>query len=123
MYISLIGPFPPYRGGISDFNLALSRELDKSHDLQIINYSTLYPQILYPGKTQYKDEMEKSAKSDRILSSINPFAWIKTVNRILRFNPDIVVLHYWMPFFAPALRKISISLTKKTDANIKKLYF
>ncbi|MBU0528406.1 glycosyltransferase [bacterium] len=115
MHISLIGPFPPYRGGISDFNLALSKELDKSHELQLINYSTLYPKILFPGKTQYKDIVNKSSKNERILSSTNPFTWSKSANKIIEFNPDIVVVHYWMPFFAPALRKIIVSLKKKKN--------
>lgn len=116
MRISLIGPFSPFRGGISDFNTALYNELDKSHDIQLINYSTQYPKFLFPGKTQYKDDVDESPKSERILSSINPFTWSKTANKITDFQPDIVIIHYWMPFFAPALRKISVSLKKKIDA-------
>ena len=118
MRISLIGPFPPFRGGISDFNLALSNELNKTHDLQIINYSTQYPIFLFPGKTQYKDDVDKSQRSERVLSSINPFTWRKTVNRIIEFQPDIAVIHYWMPFFTPALRKIAVLLKKKNDIKI-----
>ena len=118
MRITLIGPFPPFRGGISDFNTALFNELDISHDIQILNYSTQYPKFLFPGKTQYKDNFGESLKSERILSSINPFTWSKTVNKIIEFQPDLVVIHYWMPFFAPALRKISVSLKKKIYVKI-----
>jgi len=118
MRISLIGPFPPFRGGISDFNTALFNELDKSYDIQIINYSTLYPKLLFPGKTQYKEIADEHHNSERILNSINPFTWRKTVNRIIGFKPDIVVIHYWIPFFAPALRKIAILLKKKNDIKI-----
>jgi glycosyltransferase involved in cell wall biosynthesis len=118
MRISLIGPFPPFHGGISDFNLALSNELNKTHDLQIINYSTQYPIFLFPGKTQYKDDVDESPRSEQVLSSINPFTWRKTANRIIEFQPTIVVIHYWMPFFAPALRKIAILLKKKNDIKI-----
>ena len=118
MRITLIGPFPPFRGGISDFNSALFNELNKTHSLQIINYSTQYPKILFPGKTQYKDNVDESHKSERILSSINPFTWNKTTNKIIEFQPNIVVVLYWMPFFAPALRKISVLLKKKIDVKI-----
>ena len=110
MRISLIGPFPPFRGGISDFNSALINELKRTHDLQIINYSTQYPKFLFPGKTQFKDNVVKLPKSERILSSINPFSWNRTANKIIEFQPDVAIIHYWMPFFAPALRKIAISL-------------
>jgi glycosyltransferase involved in cell wall biosynthesis len=118
MRIALIGPFPPFRGGISDFNTALFHELDIAHELQIINYSTQYPKFLFPGKTQYKNNFSESPKSERILSSINPFTWSKTVNKIIEFQPDLVVIHYWMPFFALALRKISVSLKKKINVKI-----
>ncbi|NHZ86552.1 MAG: glycosyltransferase, partial [Planctomycetia bacterium] len=53
-----------------------------------------------------------------MLSSINPFTWSKAVNKILEFKPDVVVIHYWMPFFATALRKISISLKNKMEVKI-----
>ncbi|MFC1565585.1 glycosyltransferase [Candidatus Neomarinimicrobiota bacterium] len=118
MRISLIGPFPPFRGGISDFNSALSIDLKKTHDLQIINYSTQYPIFLFPGKTQYKDDVDESRSSERILSSINPFTWRKTVNRILEFQPNLVIIHYWMPFFVPVLRKVAESLKKKINIKI-----
>ena len=118
MRITLIGPFPPFRGGISDFNVALFNALDKVHDTQVINYSTQYPKILFPGKTQYKNVSNNSYKSTRILSSINPFTWNKTANKIIEFQPDIVVIHYWMPFFAPGLRKIAILLKKKIDVKL-----
>jgi len=118
MRISLIGPFPPFRGGISDFNSALMNELDKSHDLQVINYSTQYPKFLFPGKTQYKNSVDGSFEHERILSSINPLTWRKTANTIIEFQPDIIVIPYWMPFFAPALRKISVLLKYKIDVKI-----
>lgn len=118
MRITLIGPFPPFRGGISDFNSALLNELNKNHNLQLINYSTQYPKFLFPGKTQYKEVVDEPPKSERILSSVNPFSWKNTANKIIKFNPDIVVIQYWMPFFAPALRKISILLKKNIDAKI-----
>lgn len=118
MRISLIGPFPPFRGGISDFNFALFQEMDKSHELQVINYSTQYPTLLFPGETQLKVNADDSYKSKQILSSINPFTWKKTVAEINKFQPEIIIIHYWMPFFAPALRNIAVSVKKKSNAKI-----
>jgi glycosyltransferase involved in cell wall biosynthesis len=92
--------------------------LNKKHNLQLINYSTQYPKLLFPGRTQYKTDVDDYPKSEQILSTINPFTWKKTVNRIIGFQPDIVIVHYWMPFFAPALRKISVLLKKNTDVKI-----
>ncbi|MEE8341213.1 MAG: glycosyltransferase [Candidatus Neomarinimicrobiota bacterium] len=118
MRITLIGPFTPFRGGISDFNTALFKELDNSHTVQIINFSTQYPNFLFPGKTQYKNNDINPVESEQILSSINPLAWSRTSNKIVEFQPELVVFHYWMPFFAPAFRKIAESVNKKTQAKI-----
>jgi len=91
MKITLIGPYPPFRGGISDFNLSLSNELNKDHEVQIINFTTQYPKILFPGKTQFKESNNSYDDHDRILSSINYFSWKRTADSIIDFNPDIVI--------------------------------
>ena len=54
MKIVLVGPFPPFRGGISDLNVALAHHLSKRHEIHAINFTTQYPKVLFPGKTQYK---------------------------------------------------------------------
>lgn len=116
MKITVIGPYPPFRGGISDFNFSLSRELSKNHDLQLINFTTQYPNILFPGKTQYKSNDENDLQSERVLSSINPISWKKTANNIIEFDPDLVIIQYWMPFFS-----FSYSAVIKKIKKIKKI--
>ena len=80
MKIALIGPFPPYRGGISMFNYSLAKELQKHHEIFKISFSLQYPKYFFPGKSQ------KSSFQDNdiieIINSINPFTWIKTANYI-----------------------------------------
>lgn len=117
MKITIIGPYPPFRGGISDFNYSLSKELSKNNELQLINFSTQYPKLLFPGKTQYKDDSSDN-KSNRILNSINPFSWRKTAKRIIEYNPDLVILQYWMPFFTFAYNSIIKKIKKNSDASI-----
>ena len=102
MKIVLIGPFPPYRGGISMFNHSLSQELNKEHTVYRISFSTLYPKILFPGKSQFFDFEGDS--STEIISSINPFTWNKTVHYINHIKPDLIIFQYWHPFFAPAFK-------------------
>ena len=48
-----------------------------------------------------------------MLDSVNPFTYYKTAKEIKRFNPDIVLISYWMPFFSPAFGKIAGILKKK----------
>ncbi len=103
MRIVILGPFPPFRGGIAHFNIALFRALAESHELLAINFTTQYPAFLFPGKTQYEeDSVGVEIAAYRTLSSINPFSWLKTAKMISRFNPDVVITSFWMSFFSPA---------------------
>ena len=116
MKIVLIGPFPPYRGGISMFNHSLSQELNKYHTVYRISFSTLYPKILFPGKSQFFDFEGDS--STEIISSINPFTWTKTANHIHRIKPDLIIFQYWHPFFAPAFTSIARKIKRLINSRI-----
>lgn len=101
MKIVTIGPFPPLRGGISDFHYALFKQLSKNNDVSVINFKKLYPNILFPGKTQYQD---KKVNNDNVYSVINPiniFTWFRGKKIIKKINPDKVIISYWHFFFIP----------------------
>lgn len=116
MKIVLIGPFPPYRGGISMFNHSLSRELNEKHEVHRISFSLLYPKIFFPGKSQ-RFEFQGDSSSE-IISSINPISWIKTAKYIKKIKPDLVIFQYWHPFFAPAFSSIARRINKLNDLKI-----
>jgi glycosyltransferase involved in cell wall biosynthesis len=100
----LIGPTYPYRGGISHYNTCLMRELAKRHEVRAINFSRLYPGFLFPGKTQLDESRTPlTADSERAIDSINPFTWIRTGFRAARMRPDVTLVQWWHPFFAPAM--------------------
>ena len=104
--IAIIGPNYPYRGGNSLFIGHLCIALQEKFELLIINYSLLYPEILFPGKTQFDKSNEvmdgiRQLKTHRILNSINPISWYNTAKKIKEFNPDLVVVDWWQPFFGP----------------------
>ena len=55
MRIVLLGPYYPFRGGISDTNQELFNSLiKKGHKVYIIDFKLLYPKLLFPGKNQYE---------------------------------------------------------------------
>mgnify|MGYP000860374930 FL=1 len=116
MKIALIGPFPPYRGGISMFNFSLAKELKKHHDIYKISFSLQYPKYFFPGKSQ------KSSFQDNdiieIINSINPFSWRKTANYINKISPDVIIFQYWMPFFAPAFTLIAKKTKRACNSKI-----
>lgn len=117
MRLALLTPFYPYRGGIAQFSDRLYQELIKENEVKVFSYSTLYPKILFPGKTQFvpnpieRDDMPSS----RILSSINPSTHTHAAKAINDYAPDVLIVAYWMPFMALALSRVC----KKLDKNIK----
>ena len=116
MKIVLIGPFPPYRGGISMFNHSLSRELSEKHEVHRISFSLLYPKIFFPGKSQ-RFEFQGDSSSETI-SSINPISWLKTAKHINKIKPNLVIFQYWHPFFAQAFSSIAQRINKLNDLKI-----
>jgi len=116
----LIGPAYPLRGGIADFNEALCNAFQKAEFIShIYSFSLQYPRFLFPGKTQYKDS--PAPENINIISSINsvnPFSWFRTARLIKKEKPDFVVVHFWMPFMAPALGTIIKRIKKRTDIKV-----
>jgi len=117
MNIALISTSPPYRGGISDHNKGLYNHLNKNHSVQIFSFYYQYPKILFPGKSQKISNNKKFENSHYSISTINPLSWKKTVNSILRFNPDLVIFSYWNPFVGISLGSIAKQLQSKIGAN------
>ena len=105
MRIAVLSSFYPLRGGISQFNAALVQELGKCHIVRAWNYSRQYPSFLFPGKTQYVTPEDEAVQieSSATLDTLNPFSWIKTARAIREWKPDILVLPYWMSWFAAPL--------------------
>ena len=89
------------------------------YDVEVFSFRFLYPGFLFPGKSQYSDDPPpKEIKINSVLHSLNPFNWVINSIRIIRLRPDIVVIHYWMPFFAPVLGFIARRISRKTNARI-----
>ena len=118
--IIIVGPASPLRGGISDFNEALAKSFyEKNIKIEIVSFSLQYPKFLFPGKTQNRTTNFQTFpfKIIPLINSINPLSWWKTAKYILSENPDIVMIRFWMPFFAPCLGIIS-SIIKKNNIQV-----
>jgi glycosyltransferase involved in cell wall biosynthesis len=116
MKIAILSPFYPYRGGIAQFSNSLYKALEKAHEVSAFSFTRLYPDFLFPGKTQYvekEDKMLSDIPVVRILDSINPYSYRKTIQAIAAFQPDVLIVAYWMSFFVPAYASIACRLKKK----------
>jgi len=116
MRIAILSPFYPYRGGLAQLNARLYTELSKRNEVKAFTFTTLYPDFLFPGKTQYVNEGDSATviDSERVLSSINPFTYIRTAKRINKYAPDLLIIPYWMSFMSPAYGSVCRLLNKKT---------
>lgn len=115
MRIAVLSCFYPFRGGIAQFNANLLTELGRTDTVKAFNFTRQYPDILFPGKTQYvtPDDEAMAVESSAVLDTVNPLTWIKTARAIREWDPDILVMRYWMSWFAPSLGYVARHVGKK----------
>ncbi len=108
MKTAFVGPAHPYRGGIAHFGARLAHELNNNHEIQFINFTRLYPNFLFPGKTQIDNSNSPiDFPNERLIDSISPRSWRITGEHIRNYDCDAMIFHWWHPFFGPAYRAIA----------------
>jgi glycosyltransferase involved in cell wall biosynthesis len=119
MRICLVGPAYPYRGGISHFTAMLARELRAEHEVLIVNFTRLYPSVLFPGRTQFDESANAlMVESVRVIDSVKPWSWRRAGDVACAFRPDVVVFQWWQPFFAPAFRTVCRRIRARSGARV-----
>ncbi len=114
MKLSIIGPVYPYRGGISTYTSELCQRLISSgHALQVMTYKRMYPKLLYRGRSITDDSLPVLGKDPlRVIDPYNAASWGSAADVIIDFQPDLVVLEWWVTFWAWSYRSIIKSLRK-----------
>ena len=109
MKIAILSCFYPYRGGISQFNACLYGELSRNHIVKAFNFKRQYPEFLFPGKTQFVTEDDEAVpvESESLLDTANPFTYVSTYKAIRDWDPDVLIVRYWMSYFGPSLGYIT----------------
>lgn len=115
--IVTIGPTYPFRGGIAQYGSLLIQELEKRYEISCVSFSLMYPKILYPGKTQKDYTMNNVICSEikYLINTVNPFSYIKTARYINKYNPDMVIIHWWHPYFS----FVDLTITKLLKKDVK----
>lgn len=117
--VVLIGPVYPYKGGISHYTGLMYRALSNKFEVSMISYSFQYPKLLY--KKQQKDYSNDTFKPDTVeylINTANPLNWLRCARHINDLNPDLVIIQWWHPYFAPCYQTI----TKHINRNVKILF-
>lgn len=104
MKIAILSCFYPYRGGIAQFNANIFNELSKSNRVKAYNFKRQYPDLLFPGKTQFVEKGDEAIRIESLslLDTVNPFSWKRTADAINDWEPDLLLMRYWMSWFAPS---------------------
>ena len=114
MRIALLGPAHPLRGGIAQYTASLYGELERNHEVRIYSFRKLYPRLLFPGSS----ELDRSPSawrvpSERLLRPLSPGTWAAAARRVAAWGPDLLVVQWWHPFFAPAYAGLIRRLRKR----------
>ena len=90
-------------------------ELGKTHTVKAFGFKRQYPGLLFPGKTQYvtPEDNATPVECERVLDTMGPCSWGRTARRIAAWHPDLLVMKYWMSWFAPSLGYVARRLRKK----------
>ncbi len=100
--IILIGPVYPYRGGIAHYTGLMYRELSKKYDVEMLSYKMQYPKFLFKKEQRdYKNDSFKIDGTNFLINTANPLNIIKTAKYIRKKKPDMVLIQWWHPYFAP----------------------
>jgi glycosyltransferase involved in cell wall biosynthesis len=107
MKVCLIAPLPPFRGGIAKYCHSLAQELEQRHDLLLLSYKRQYPVLLYGRKSQVDPARDGQSLHDEFrrlsydIDSASLFSWMQTFRRIAAFGPDLLILPWWVVYWAP----------------------
>jgi len=97
--ITFLSALPPFRGGISSFSHLLVKALKGKSLIEAFTFKKQYPDFLFPGESQFSSSQE--ASFPRIVTSYNPLTYLNAVRKLKSSEPDVFIVNYWMPFFAP----------------------
>ena len=118
--IVIVGPAYPLRGGLATYNQLLATKLqEQGHSVRIVTFSLQYPNILFPGKTQYSTDLKpENIEIEVSLNSVNPLNWLSLGNTLRKEKPDLVIFRYWMPFMGPSLGTLGRIIRKNKHTKV-----
>lgn len=100
--IVLIGPVYPYKGGIAHFTGLMSRALSGAFEVTTVSYKMQYPKLLF--RKEQKDYGNKTFEIPDTkfwIHTANPWNIRGCAKKIKELAPDLVIIQWWHPYFAP----------------------
>lgn len=111
--VVLIGPVYPYKGGISHYTGMLCKALRGKYEVTMISYSMQYPKFMYKKEQKnYEEDGFQIPDTKYLLNTANPFNWLGVAATIKKENPDLLIIQWWHPYFAPCYRMLTARLRR-----------
>ena len=112
--IVLIGPVYPYKGGIAHYTSLMYQALSKKYQVEMISYKMQYPKFLFKQEQKdYSNDMFRIEQTQFLINTANPFNIAAVARKIRKLNPDLVMIQWWHPYFAPCYWILESLLGKK----------
>lgn len=117
MKLGIVGPAPPWRGGIALHTAEMAAAArDLGHEVEIVSFRRLYPSILFPGTSQLEPGASAPRGDDpaacHVLDSLDPLSWRRAGAALSASRPDVVLLQRWHPFFQPGLASVAAAVRR-----------
>jgi len=93
----------------------LYESLSATNDVQVISFSRLYPEFLFPGvrQTDISSVAIKKHPAVHIIDCLNPFTWWKAARLAASMESRYACLTWWNPFFGFIVRTIASSFKRR----------
>ena len=85
----------------------------------LLSYKRQYPELLYGTRSQVDPECDLAQINHEFkrlsydIDSVSIFSWHATSKKIAAFDPDLVILPWWVTYWAPMYAYLLFSLKKK----------
>ncbi len=120
MSYCILGPVVPLRGGIAHYTTLLAKELEERAEVDVISFSRLYPNFLFPGKSQVEQNgaLEPPANVQFCLDTMNPLTWRRTAKKIIAMRPDMLIVPFWVTYLVPVLLPVVSFVKRHSDIKV-----
>lgn len=109
--ITVIGPVYPFKGGISHYTGLLVKSLKERVSVRTVSYKMQYPKFLFKKEQRdYGNDRFRIEDARFLINTANPFNIIRTAGIINKEKPELVIIQWWHPYFAPCYRILTAFL-------------
>ncbi len=113
--ILIIGPHPPIRGGVSEFNYNTYKYLKEISNVFVLSIKKSYPSFLFPGKSQFS-KSKNDYENFENFNIYNPFDIRKVFRIITEKEINTIITTHWNPlvsFFFAIVNRLNKKSIKK----------